>query len=211
MREKLIQFVDHARAKGLDHATIRHLLISAGWKEKDVSEVFVSRDLDLSLPEPTGVGSARDAFFHLLTFTALYTSATSLILLLFTYIDFAFPDPASRTSLYMIEAARSGIRASLAALFVAFPCFLLLWNFLLREVGRYPEKAKGAIRRWLGHLSLFVGVVALSADVITLIYFLLEGQLTTRFLMKSGALFLIAGSLVLYLGYTLRSEGETET
>ena len=85
-----------------------------------------------------------------------------------------------------------------------------LWHFLLREVRRDPEKAKGAIRRWLGYLSIFVGALTLSGDVITLIYYLLEGQLTVRFLMKAAALFLIAGSLVLYLAFTLRSEKETE-
>ena len=44
----------------------------------------------------------------------------------------------------------------------------------------------------------------------TLIYYLLEGQLTIRLLLKSAVLFLIAGSLVLYLAFTLRSETETE-
>lgn len=73
MDEKLIRFVDHARDKGMDHATIRHLLLSAGWKEKDVAEVFRTRDLELPIPEPTGVGSDRDAFFHLLAFTTLHT------------------------------------------------------------------------------------------------------------------------------------------
>jgi hypothetical protein len=210
MNEKLSQFVDHSRDKGLDHATIRHVLLSAGWREKDIAEVFCARDLELPIPEPTGVGTARDAFFHLLTFTALYTWATSLILLFITYIDFAFPDPAWRTSYYALEAALSNIRASLAALIVSFPIFLILWHFLLREVRRHPEKAKGAIRRWLGYLSLFVGAVTLSADAITFIFYLFEGQLTVRFLLKVTALFLIAGSLVYYLAFTLRSETETE-
>ena len=44
----------------------------------------------------------------------------------------------------------------------------------------------------------------------TLIYFLLEGQLTLRLLLKTAVLFLIAGSLVLYLAFTLRSEMKTE-
>ena len=44
----------------------------------------------------------------------------------------------------------------------------------------------------------------------TLIYYLLEGQLTARFVLKAAVLFLIAGSLVLYLAYTLRSEAKTE-
>ncbi len=210
MNEQLIRFVDHARDKGMEHATIRDVLLSAGWKETDIAEVFCAHDLELPIPEPAGVGSARDAFFHLLTFTALYTWATSLILLFINYIDFAFPDPAWRTSYDALEAALSDIRASLAALIISFPIFLILWHFLLREVRRYPEKAKGAIRRWLGYLSLFVGAVTLSADAITFIYYLFEGQLTVRFLLKVISLFLIAGSLVYYLAFTLRSETETE-
>jgi hypothetical protein len=210
MKEKLSQFVAHARDKGMEYPTIRHVLLSVGWKERDVGEVFCARDLELAVPEPAGVGSARDAFFHLLTFTALYTWATSLILLFITYIDFAFPDSASRINYHALEAALSGIRASLAALIVSFPSFVILWHFLLREVRRHPEKAKGAIRRWLGYLSLFVGAVTLSADGITFIYYLFEGQLTVRFLLKVSVLFLVAGGLVYYLAFTLRSETETE-
>ena len=44
-----------------------------------------------------------------------------------------------------------------------------------------------------------------------LIFSLLEGQLTVRLLLKSAVLFLIAGSLVLYFAFTLRSETKTET
>ena len=105
---------------------------------------------------------------------------------------------------------QSTVRAQIAIVIVAFPLFLLLWHFLLREVRRDSGKGRGAIRRSLGYLSIFVGSLTLSGDVITLIYFLLEGQLTVRLLLKAGVLFLIAGSLVLYLWQTLRSESETE-
>lgn len=206
MDASLVEFVGHARDKGMDPATIRHLLLSTGWKESDIAEAICARDLELRIPEPAGVGSARDAFFHLLTFTALYTWATSLIVLFFIYIEFAFPDPAWRTDHLGLQRALSDIRASMAALLVSFPAFLVLWHYLLREVRRHPKKARGPMRRWLAHLSLFAGLVALSTDVITLIYFLLEGQLSTRFLLKVTVLFLIAGSLVLYLVLTLRSE-----
>ena len=37
MDEKLVQFVEHARGKGLDHAGIRQLLLSAGWKDRDIT------------------------------------------------------------------------------------------------------------------------------------------------------------------------------
>lgn len=223
--EKLIQFVNHARDKGMDHATIRRLLLSAGWKDKDIAEVFCMRDLELPIPVPTGVvaprsrttrrpGSpwprrARDAFFHLLMFGALYTATTSLILLFFSYINFAFPDPAWRTSYAQLEAAFSLIRAQLSIVVVSFPIFLYLWHFLLREMRRHPERV--AIRRWLGYLSVFAGALTLSGDVMTLIYYLLEGQLTVRFLLKAALLFAISGGLVFYLVNTLRSEAQTET
>ena len=106
MNEELTRFVDHAIDKGMDHATIRQLLLSAGWKDKQIAEIFCVRDLELPIPQAPVVDSprprsgqrkgsiwprrARDGFLHLLTFGALYTWATSLILLVFTYIDFRY-------------------------------------------------------------------------------------------------------------------------
>lgn len=226
MEEKLIQFVDHASTKGLDHATIRQLLLSAGWTDRQIAEVFCARDLDLPIPTPSAVTlpsrrrgrqesvwprRAREAFFNLLTFGSLYTWATSLILLLFICIDFAFPDPAWRVTQAFLDEKLSIIRFQLAVLMVSFPIFMVLWHYLLREASREVGKPGGAIRRWLGYLTIFIGAITLSVDVMTLVYFMLEGQLTARLLLKAGVLFLIAGSLVLYLAMTLRSEMESET
>ncbi len=208
MDENLSTFVDHARQKGMDHATIITLLRSSGWKEREIAEVVAARELGMPVPERAGIGSARDAFFHLLAFTALYAWAISLTFLLFTYIEVAFPDPATRPSSYAIEEALSNIRVSLAALIVSYPLFLLVWWFLLREIRKFPEKAKSGVRRWLSFLSMFVGAVIILADVITVVYYLVEGDLTIRFLLKVGVLFLITGALFVYLALTLRWEGE---
>lgn len=231
MDEKLMQFVDHARGKGMDLGTIRQVLLSAGWKEKDIAEVFCARELELPIPRPAhGVAAggvvaggrgprraggvprkARDAFLHLLVFGSLFVWSTSVIMLLFTYINFAFPDPAWRTGHTQLLELLSIMRFELATVIVSFPIFLLVWNYLLREVERNPETGKGVLRRWLGYLSLFVGAITLSGDAMILIYFLLEGQLTIRFVLKAVVLFLIAGGLVGYLAFTLRSEARTQT
>jgi hypothetical protein len=225
MNAELIQFVEHAREKGMDHATVRQLLLSAGWKDIAISQAFCTRDLDLPIPVPPGVGlaraptprrpgvprKARDAFLHLLTYGTLYVWATSVVLLLFTYLDFAFPDPAWRTSYNTLQALLSIMRVQLAIVIVAFPIFLIVWNYLLREVRRNPETGKGVLRRWLGNLSLFIGAITLTGDAMTLIYFWLEGQMTIRFVLKAAVLFLIAGGLVGYLSLTLRGEATSET
>jgi hypothetical protein len=208
MHENLLRFIEHARQKGMDYTTISLLLRSAGWKDKEIAEALAAHDLTMPVPERAGVGSARDAFFHLLAFTALYAWAISLICLVFTYIEFAFPDPATRTSTYALEASLSSIRASLATLIVSYPLFLLVWGFLLREVRLFPEKAKSGVRRWLSFLSLFVGAVTILTDVIVVVYYLVEGDLTVRFLLKVLALLGITAGLFVYLALVLRSEAE---
>jgi hypothetical protein len=208
MQAKLTQFIDAARTKGMDSQTIFLLLQSSGWKEKEIADAIAQRELALAIPERAGVGTARDAFFHLLAFTALYAWVISLIFLVFAFIEFSFPDPAERITSYAIEAARRGVRFSLATLIVAYPLFLAVWWFLLGEVRRFPEKAKSGVRRWLAALTLFVGAVTIMGDVITVVYYLVEGDLTVRFLLKVAVLFVITAALFIYLALTLRAEGE---
>lgn len=208
MHENLLHFIEHARQKGMDQPTLFLLLRSTGWKDKEIAEALAARELTLPIPERAGAGSAGDAFLHLLAFTALYAWAISLIWLWFTYIEFAFPDPATPTSTYALEAALSSIRASLATLIVSFPLFVGVWWLLLREVRLSPEKAKSGVRRWLSFLSLFVGAVTILTDVVVVVYYLVEGDLTVRFLLKVLVLFAVTGALSVYLGLVLRSEAE---
>jgi hypothetical protein len=60
----------------------------------------------------------------------------------------------------------------------------------------------------LSFLSLFVGAVTIMTDVICVVYFLVEGDLTIRFLLKVLTLLVITGSISLYLSLVLRSESE---
>ncbi len=208
MPDSLSQFVEHARSKGLDHATIFALLRSEGWKEQEIAAAIAARELSMPVPERAGIGTARDAFLHLLAFTALYAWAISLVILLFNYINFQFPDPAMPVSSYQIEMALASVRAALATLIVAYPLFLANWWYLLREVRKYPEKAKSGVRRWLTALSMFVAAVTILGNVITVVYYLVEGDLTVRFLLKVAVLLVVAGGLFLYLAWTLGSEAE---
>jgi Domain of unknown function (DUF5671) len=208
MEQNLSRFIEEARQKGMDHPTIFLMLRASGWKEREIAEALAARELALPIPERAGAGSARDAFLHLLAFTALYAWAGSLVYLFYTYIEIWFPDPAARTSSYMFDAALSGIRASLATILVAYPLFLLVWWYLLREIRRVPERGKSGVRRWLSFLSLFIGAVTLMMDVICTVYYLVEGDLTTRFLLKVLVLFVVTGGIFLYLSLVLRSESK---
>ena len=123
------------------------------------------------------------------------------------WVDVAESGRASGYGSYRLEWAYSAIRQSIAAILVSFPIFLWLWRSILREIARHPEKAASKVRVTLTYISLGVAVVTLVTDVITLVFFVLEGELTTRFVLKVVALFLIAGSACLYLALTLREDG----
>jgi hypothetical protein len=195
----LREFINHARQKGMDHSTIRILLLSAGWKEKDIAQAMTSEALELPVPLPPEVGGTRDTFLDLLTFAA----AISVVLLTFRYINYLMPDPALETLRYEQEYASSGIRWGLAAILVAFPLFVLLWRLLVREVRRHPEKAASGIRRWLTYFTLLVAGIALASDLVTLVYYLLEGELSARFLLKVLAVFVVAGLAFTYFVLSL--------
>jgi hypothetical protein len=204
MQKNLSDFVAHARKKGMDHATIRMLLLSNGWKEKDVAEALTAETLDMPVPVPPDRGGAREAFLHLLNFAAFYTAIIAVTVLYFTYINRLFPDPALDPSYRYDTPDFSGIRWSLASVIVAFPLFLWISRILLREMRAVPEKASSIIRRWLTYLTLFLAAITIMVDGMTLIYNLLEGELSIRFLLKVFVVLALAGLTFTYYFLSLQ-------
>lgn len=204
MENALTAFVQHAREKGMDHATIRMVLLSAGWKEKDVAEAITAQSLDLAVPMPPDSGGAREAFNHLLVFSTLLATLGSLILLYFTYIERLFPDLAIERSWYDEGYEYSSIRWSLAVVLVAFPLFMWLSRLMSVELRRHPEKSWSGIRRWLTYLTLFLAAGAMAGDVISLVFVFLEGELSARFLLKVFVVLTLAGATFMYYLLSLR-------
>ncbi|MSR86677.1 hypothetical protein EXS70_00690 [Candidatus Peribacteria bacterium] len=191
----------------MDHQTIRMLLLSAGWKEKDIAEALVSGTLEMPVPMPPDAGSARDAFFHLLSFTTLTSTVVSLIFLYFNFLDRLLPDSAFPT--YYDDL--SSIRWELAIVFVSFPLFLWMMRLLQKEYAVHPEKLASGVRRWLTYLILFVTACTLTGDLIALIFSLLEGEITLRFFLKIITLFILAGLPFTYYLHALRLPSERFT
>ena len=208
MPTKLEAFISHARSKGMDHQTIRLLLLASGWKEKDIASGLASETLTMPVPVPTDSGSAKDAFFHLLTFTTLYSTVISLIVLAFDYIGRLFPDPAMAEYYYTNDANLSGIRWSIAVIAVSFPLFFFLSRILHRDFKAFPEKLASGVRRWLTYLTLFVTACALLGDGVTLLFYLLNGELSIRFILKVVSVLILSGLPFTYYYHVLRMDAD---
>lgn len=200
MSKSISTFIAHARSKGMDHQTIRMLLLSAGWKEKDIAEALASETLTMPVPLPPDVGSARDAFFHLLSFTALTSTVVSLIFLTFDFLNRLLPDPAFPN--YYDDV--SSVRWELAVLIVSYPLYLWMSRLLLKEFAVHPDKLASGVRRWLTYLILFATACTLVGDLIALIFSLLQGEVTLRFFLKIITLLVLAGLPFRYYLYSLR-------
>lgn len=207
MTTSIKSFISHAQSKGMDTQTIRILLLSSGWKEKDIAEALASSSLDMPIPTPPDAGSARDTFFHLLTFVTLTSTVGALIALFFEYLNRLLPDAAFQD--YYYNDNFSSIRWSMAIILVSFPLLLWMGRLLTREYRKHPEKLGSAARRWITYLILFITACTLIGDMITLLFYLLEGELTLRFVLKVLTVLVLTGLPFLYFLHAMRLNAET--
>lgn len=137
----------------------------------------------------------RDFFLYLLATVTLYMSVIGSLILLFQFINLAFPDP-----LDYVFSVREAIRWGAAMLTILFPVFAFTTHFLHRDLTRHPEKGEYRIRKWLLYFTVFVAALVVIGDLITLLFNFLNGDLTVRFLLKILAVGLVAG---LVFGYEM--------
>ncbi len=149
----------------------------------------------------------KDFFLWLGAMVALYVSATSLILLVHKYIEVWYPDMA----LVGYSDPYSGtIRFSIASLIVLFPLFVLLMRLVHSEIRKIPEKRELWVRRWMVFITLFVAGATIAGDLIAVIYTFLEGDLTTRFLLKALTILVVLGGGFWYYLEELKGTWETK-
>lgn len=154
--------------------------------------------------EPKARSGPKDVFLHLATMLALYFSAGSFITLIFQYINIYFPDVLEGSGSYYLQSAHTSIRWSIAVLIVVFPVYLLISRYMNRIYERQPEKRNMRTRKWLIYLTLFAAAVIIVGDIVTLVYKLLGGELTIRFVLKVLTLLFVSGSVFYYYFSDLR-------
>lgn len=145
----------------------------------------------------------KDVFFQLLNIIALYACVIFFGILIFKYIDIYFPDILKG---HYASSLKSALRWPTAALTVIFPLYAWTSFYLQKDLAANPEKRELKTRKWLLYFTLFISIIVIAGDFVTLIYQFLSGGLTTPFLLKILAVFVMAVAVFIYYGWNIRKE-----
>ncbi len=153
--------------------------------------------------EPKTKTSAKDFFLNLGAFVTLYTTVITLINLLFTVINRAYPQISNGYS----YVGSQSISWPVAMLIIFFPLFVVLMWLLERGYKTEPEKRHIAVKKWLTYITLFFAGLALAIDLVTILYYFIDGQeLTMGFVMKILSVFVVTLGVFMYFISEIREK-----
>lgn len=207
MNTDLSLFVRESLTRGHSPADLHPVLKQAGWQEDEIQTalgVYATIEFDVPVPKRRPYLNAREAFLYLLMFLTLYISAFSFGTLLFQYINRWLPDVLEQS--YMYDGMSETIRWSTSALLIAFPIFYYVSWVVYRSIKKDPDKRASKIRKWLTYVTLFVAAGVIIGDLITLVFNVLGGELTLRFVLKVLTIGGIAGAIFGYYLWDLRKD-----
>jgi len=146
--------------------------------------------------------TAKNFVLQLGSLVALYVSLSALILISFGIITVLFPDAA--TGYWEYDNAQSQIRFGIAMLIVFFPAYIVLTR-IVNQLRRKTGEKYLTLTKWLIYLSLLVGGGILLGDLVGVIVTYLNGEITTRFILKALTLLVVIGVASQY--YILDARG----
>ena len=150
--------------------------------------------------------SPKHVFLHLFVIIVLYYSTVNFLILLFQFINRWSPDQLAVTSYYEVIFNSGLIRFALASLIIVFPVFIFTAKYLRKIYAASPAIREMKIRRWLIYFTLFVAALVIVGDLVRTILTFLEGEMTSRFILKALAVLIVAAAIFFYYLRDLKHE-----
>ncbi len=156
--------------------------------------------------------NAKSFALQLGALITLFVSVGSLISLLFGVITIVIPDALG--GWYEVTGAKDSIRWGIALLVVFFPAYIVLTR-VVNKGRRGTGTPYLGVTKWLIYLALVVGGITILGDFVAIIVSFLNGDLTTRFLLKALTVLVVVGAPTLYYfydtrGYWLKHEAKSK-
>lgn len=188
---------------GVAKTELKEEFLAVGWTEEEFETAYRGAVVALGAPVPSEGNRATltrkagtvDVVVNFFSFILLGIVATALGTLFFDVINLAFPDALDGTSWYSEVAAMSSIHYAIAALLIAFPLYFFSLRLWFRKFREDEGRTESKLSKWLTYLVLLITAVTIVGDLITVVFTLLQGEITVRFFLKALIILAIAGAI----------------
>ncbi len=142
----------------------------------------------------------KDFFLHLGATVTLFTVVGALINLSFSIINYYFPDVLAG-SFYA-----NSIAWPISLLVVLVPVLYVIEWYIEKDIKANQEKKDLWVRRWRIFITIFLTIVLIAGDLVTLINTYLNGEISTRFVLKVVLILVISSSVLKYYFFSLNED-----
>jgi len=151
----------------------------------------------------TKSNAAKFAFFYMLSLVALIFMALTSGMIIFQIINKNIPDILN---LYQGRFSPSQLKFAISALIISTPIFYIcLWRICKSLLSGALDKDSG-IRKWLTYFILLVSSIVMLGWLVATINSFLDGELTTKFILKAITAIFIAAAVFTFYFYNIRRE-----
>jgi len=144
--------------------------------------------------------SAKFAFMYGIALVSLVITAVSTGNVIFQIINKYIEETGS---LYSGTYTLSALRMAIAALFIAAPIYFITTARINKNFNAGNLREDMIVRKWLSYFILFISSVVMIGYFIGIFYSFLEGELTTKFILKAMTALIIAATVFSYYFYDI--------
>jgi len=197
----LAEYVAVRTRAGVPKGVILEELLAVGWSEEESEGAYRAGLVLSGVPVPSEgnrptlsrKSSTVDVVINFFSFILLGIIATALGTLLFATINKFLPDPLDLMSVYTDASASSSIHYAISALLIGFPLYYVALRIWFRKFREDEGRVESNLSKWLTYLVLLITAVTIVGDLITVVFTLLQGEITVRFFLKALTILVIAG------------------
>lgn len=187
---------------GITPDIVKQNLLAVGWSEEEAGAAIVAGLVASGVPTPKQgarlgggkLSSTVEVVLNFFSFITLCAVATSLGVLYYQVINHYFPDPLI-IRYGGVDASSETIHYAIAALIITFPIYVFSIRLWFKRFREDAEKVETRLTKWLTYLVLLVTAVTIVGDLITAVFYFLQGEITARFFLKALTILVIAGTI----------------
>ncbi|MDD3498114.1 MAG: DUF5671 domain-containing protein [Candidatus Moranbacteria bacterium] len=140
--------------------------------------------------------SAMHFFMYMVSFFSLLLFSTGIGTIVFQIINKNISD----NLIYDFSGyfAKTAVKYGIATILIAMPIYFVLMYFINKKLYQGEIDVNSKVRKWLTYIILFIASAIIIGDLITLVFYMLDGDMTARFILKIITVIIIAGFIFGY-------------